>query len=70
MLCNNFAEDFNSCIMKSNILNDLLHDFTERDGVVSVAILMLLTVDDTSAKKLCSNVKNDLFRLRLCLTTD
>ncbi len=56
--------------MKSNILNDLLHDFTERDGVVSVAILMLLTVDDTSAKKLCSNVKNDLFRLRLCLTTD
>jgi len=119
-------------MMKSNILNDLLHDFIERDGViaaaligmdgmiidsasrgnvdldrisallgifasnnrfdsqkirllklpereiasyillgvVSGAILALLTVDDNSAKKVCSNVNKDLFRVRLALATD
>jgi len=39
-------------------------------GVVSGAILALLTTNDTSAKKVCSNVNKDLFRVRLALATD
>lgn len=39
-------------------------------GVVSGAILALLTVNDIAAKKICSNVNKDLFRVRLALATD
>lgn len=39
-------------------------------AVVSGAILALLTTSDTSAKKVCSSVKKDLFRVKLALATD
>ena len=121
-----------SRMMKSNLLNDLLHDFIKREGViaaaligmdgmvidsasrenidmdrisallgifvsntrvdsqkirvlklpqreiasyvllgiVSGAILALLTTNDNSTQKICDSVNKDLFRVRLALATD